>query len=137
MKQQEIADRIDTSWAVFRSLIDSVPESRVLEPVTPGTWSLRDIAGHIAWWENRAADQILGLTPSGPSGLSVDERNALEYARISELTYQEALAELEASHARIVQVVRDTPSVNRRDVEADTWEHYEEHGGDVRAWLEA
>ncbi len=136
MNHQEIIDRIDARWTEFRALIDSVPEALRYEPVPPGAWNVRDIVGHIAWWENGTAEDLLGQTADdNHPAATVDERNAMEYARISSLSYPEALAELDASHALITQVVRDTPSVQQEDVEGDTWEHYEEHGADIRKWL--
>lgn len=136
MNHQAIIERIEVSYTAFRELIASVPVERATDSVSPGEWSVRDIVGHIAWWEDRAAHDILG-TAEAMDGQTVDQRNAVEYAAISERTLEESLLALDTAHELLTGVVRDHPEVTADQVEPDTWEHYEEHGADIRAWLES
>jgi uncharacterized protein (TIGR03083 family) len=133
MKHDEIIDRIDTSWSGFSELIDSIPPERALEPLSAESWSVRDIVGHIAYWERFAAERI--ANPAERQPVIFDQINEAEYARISGLTYDQALAELRESHQLLTGAVRDHPEVTPDDVACDSWEHYEEHGNDIRTWL--
>ncbi|MGD9711023.1 MAG: DinB family protein [Thermomicrobiales bacterium] len=134
MNHQEIIDRITSTWTDFRNLIAAVPEDVALESVPPGAWNTRDIAGHVAWWERKAADEIAGLL-SIPGNETLDERNAREHTRISQLTYAEAIALLDESHEHLMKIVREHPEVKQAQVEGDTWEHFQDHGTDIRNWL--
>lgn len=137
MNHQDIIDRIDASWAEFRPLLDGISDNDAMETLPSGDWNIRDIVGHLAFWERRAADHVAGNpVDSDPAITTINERNAAEYERISKLSFAEALDQLDSAHEFMRATVRAHPEVSAEDVEGDTWEHFEEHGADIRAWLE-
>ena len=135
MEREAILERIETAWQEFRQALEGIPAERAGERGVCDDWSVKDIVAHIASWENCAATTIEGIeSVDGGGDLTIDEINAQDYERISELSYQDALAELERSHARIVAVARAAEDLGPDQVEGDTWEHYEEHGNQIRQW---
>ncbi len=137
MDHQQIIERIDTSWSEFRPLLDGITDESALETVPPGDWNVRDIVGHLAFWERRAADQVAGNPiETDPDITTIEQRNAFEYDRISKLTFTEALNQLDSAHEFMRATVRAHPEVTADDVAGDTWEHFEDHGADIRARLE-
>jgi hypothetical protein len=134
MNRQEILARIETSWQDFLHVIDGIPSDRATEPGVSGEWSTRDILGHLAFWEDRAAAALEGIGEGSGDNANVDELNAAEYDRISRMSYDEAYASLMRSHERIVSAASAADALTPGDVEGDTWEHYEEHGADISRW---
>jgi hypothetical protein len=142
----------------WEALLAEVGEERLTEPGVEGDWSLKDIIAHITYYETWAADNLLAIRRGEPrprsdnAGLEMDERNARIYERQRARSLAEVLQESRTSFQRSLDAVtglRDEdltdPEFTRASgadwtvfdlVEGDTFEHYNDHSGSVRAWLD-
>ena len=124
MERDEILARIDSSWREFQTALEGMPAERATDPGVSGDWSVRDILGHLAYWEEIAAKGIAGaFGEDSGSNLSIDELNAQEAGRISQMSYEEAVAALNQSHALLVETATAAEGLKADQVEGDSWEH--------------
>ena len=130
-----IRQNIDQSWERFLGVLDNVPEERMEEAGACGDWSVKDVMAHVAFWDDRDAF-VANKLAAGEEVESLDwrEANAQEAALRAGWTLEESRRELHAAHERLVEAVDRHPD---HDWDDDTFEHYDEHADDVRAWLGA
>lgn len=142
-KRDSFLALVDAEWAKFVSAVRSVPRERMAEPGVSGSWSVRDIAGHVATWDC----VILGILQGDPEARrsavqDVDAFNAAQAERNRPLGIDRVLGTLEATHAAL----RDTLGAAPADVFEETYPwlkalhddthlHYTEHSGDIVRWL--
>src|SRR5688572_4503504 len=50
--------RIDEAWRQFFAALDDIPEDRLGDPGVIGDWSLKDLFGHLAFWDENAVREI-------------------------------------------------------------------------------
>jgi len=144
--------------ANWGALLAEAGEARLTEAGVEGDWSLKDIIGHIAYYEMWAANNLIAIRRGEPlphseyKGLELDERNARLYERNRARSLAEVLCESQDSFERSIEAVqglRDEdlydPEFTRRSgadwavidlLEGDTYEHYQDHITSVRAWLD-
>lgn len=136
-------DSIERSWAGLLGALDGVPDGRLSEPNAIGEWSVKDVMGHIAFWDEqavRAAHRELAGEPRlAPDWQEMNEREAGEG---KDRSAAEQRAALEAAHGRVLELLRALPRLDPTTVgvcgclQQDTFEHYDEHAADIRAWRE-
>ncbi len=84
MNRQELLAVVEDSWRQVDAAIDGLDEAAMVEPGVVETWSIKDLLGHIAAWEQMALRHVeqwrRGETP-GIGASSVDDYNASEAAR--------------------------------------------------------
>jgi hypothetical protein len=101
--------------AAFSKLSADAAEARAT--IGGGTWSARDLAGHLATWEEVALRTIEEIRAGRPPSIrttitdeaSLDLFNAAEVERKASLGWQEALTNFRATNARLVATVRAIP----------------------------
>ena len=133
---------VDAAWRDFRRAVERLPPHLLETPGACGDWSVRDLLGHIASWESRAATAVLTSTPDPPD--DTDEFNRSEAARKAPLTLRDVVAELESTHRALLSTLADAPESSfepgtplRNSLDADTVLHYIEHTAQIRAWAVA
>ncbi len=47
-------ERIEASWRELTEALAGIPEERLTEPGVAGEWSVKDLMGHIAFWDEQA-----------------------------------------------------------------------------------
>ena len=71
--------RVEASWAKLMDALTGLPEERMDEPGVAGDWSVKDVLGHVAYWEGRAIGAVERALNGEPepddSGESVDTIN--------------------------------------------------------------
>jgi uncharacterized damage-inducible protein DinB len=134
---------VDAEWARFIAAVRSVPENRLLEPGVSGSWSVKDIAGHVATWDHL----LLGILQGDPGARrnatqNVDAFNAAESKRKRGVAVDNVLRALEATHAALRDTLEAAPlEVFGEDypwqkaLHDDTHLHYAEHAADIQRWL--
>lgn len=138
-----ILERIDQSWLALQAAIDGVPEERMTEPGVCGEWSVKDLLGHVAVWDAYVVAVsrrfLAGEVPGTVDWEGINEREAA--ARVDR-SVAEQRAEMDRVHAAMVEFVAAlqpkelrTKGVRPR-IRVDTYEHYDEHATDIRAWRE-
>jgi len=101
--------------AAFSQLSADAAEAR--GTIGGGTWSARDLAGHLATWEEVALRTIEEIRAGRPPSIrttvtdeaSLDLFNAAEIDRKASRGWEEMLTSLRATNARLVATVRAIP----------------------------
>jgi hypothetical protein len=137
-------ERIEGSWRGLTAALDGIPEERLGEPGAVGEWSVKDVMGHLAFWDEQAllaAERHL----AGQAPVRVDDWQAMnerEAAARADRSVAEQRAELERAHGLLVALLRSRPPLDPAAVglcgcmEEDTYQHYDEHAAEIRAWRE-
>lgn len=153
----ELLAMLTREWSALINFL-ARHEDALLEPLE-STWSAKDHLAHITAWETflvrhhldrEDAATALELSPEQYADFSIDEINEALHARSREKTLTEVLADAEATHAMLVERLRDMPfdvmQMPRYDddesgaplldwVIGNTYDHYLEHSLYLRAHL--
>jgi hypothetical protein len=149
--KQEMLIKLDAAWNDIRGLVDSIPEDETEHPGVVGEWSAKDLLGHMAFWAEKAAGDLVLLregraqaiqTPSGEEG--IDDWNEREYRRRRDAPLEAVRREWMASFQQARRALLETPeelltqevkgwpqAVRYRE---DTYNHYREHAEHIRGW---
>ena len=144
--REEILDALRSARRDLEDAIASVPEGRIGEPGVVAEWSVRDLVGHVATWEQVAitalrrflADRDLKAVVTWTD---VDGLNARESRRKSAFSLVQLRGEFEESHSQLAALLSDFPEdqLALEEVETrigvDTYAHYAEHTAHIRDWL--
>lgn len=133
----EIASAIDRSWAVWIDLLEGIPSDLVSERGVCGTWSVKDLLGHIAVWDRHSLDYAGRCyrddspQSTGGSWQTINEESA---ARNQDRPFDELMSEMLAAHDELVDGIAEIPELKAGWVADGTYEHYPQHVAQVRAW---
>ncbi len=115
MDRGRLLERLDQAWQDLRRSHAGLTESQLVEPGVTGEWSVRDGG--------------------------IEAFNALMTERKKDLSVAEVLAQMDAAHRRIIDMVRDTGECEivretrfRRRLRLDTYHHCPVHAEAIRAW---
>lgn len=159
MSKAILLDRIRTGHELFRAFLAELGDEQLTQPGVIGVWSVKDILAHIVVHEQRMLQWIAERMPGGmPAAFQPYGMPDAELAGLNERIYQEnrdrewldVLQDWETTYAHILAFVEaadeeDLMSGQRfrlqegeplsAAVAANTFEHYEDHSRDIRAWL--
>jgi len=147
MTREQVLKRLNDGWLGLKESYAGLPESQLLEPGVTGQWSVRDILAHITTWEEEAL-QHLPLILKGGTPLrysikygGIDAFNALMTEQKAGLALSEVLKQLEETHSRLLDYLRDAPEEQfkretrfRRRLRLDTYSHYPKHANAILRW---
>lgn len=157
MNKSTLIQQITNGYQLFQALLADISEQRMLEPGVVGQWSIKDLLLHIVVHQQRmicwVQERLRGRVPAAPQPYAMPED---ELAGVNQQIYLEnratplnsALAELEKSHRQALAMVERASEDGLQRVKlqggealwqavaANTFEHYQEHGQDIRAWLQ-
>ncbi|HMF90468.1 MAG TPA: DinB family protein [Candidatus Angelobacter sp.] len=149
MKREQVLQRLNDAWAVFKESYTGLPESQLLEPGVTGKWSVRDILAHITTWEEEALKYLPLILEGGrPPRYSakyggIDAFNALKTKEKAGLALSQVLNQLDEIHSRLLDYIRRAPEEEftretrfRRRLRLDTYSHYPTHAKAIRKWRE-
>ena len=137
MDREELFQRIDSTWQDLQDALQNIPAERSTEPGVAGEWSVKDLIGHITFWERNCAADIQGLEPDVVvESLDIDDINASEHQKIKNRPLSELKEEFTQSHNALMQALHTIEDIDPDQVKGDTWEHYEEHAAQIRDWRE-
>lgn len=142
---------LQEAWDGIRRLVESPSEREMLEPGVVDQWSIKDLLGHMAFWAEKSA-RDLALVTEGRAGEVetpgseeiLNEWNKREAERRSNLplaelrdewlrSFEEAAAAFRAVPAEKLDIDVKGWTVAHRFAE-DTYQHYNEHAEQIRAW---
>lgn len=131
----DVRSLIDESWREWQEALGSIPEERMTEAGAAGEWSVKDLMAHVAFWDETAAK---GAHARGagetPEQFDWREANDREAALRSSWTLAESRAAMEAAHQQVLDAVERYPELGPNFWQSSTFEHYQEHVADIRAW---
>lgn len=127
----EILTRIDAAWNAFLPSLDGLTEEQASHPGVAGYYSVKDILAHLAWWE----EQTSKVVESGrDEPIDVETTNDRIFAEYRSVPFDELRQRLIDVHARARAIFAAKAGLTASDVKDDTWEHWEEHGDQIRRW---
>jgi uncharacterized protein (TIGR03083 family) len=145
---QRLLNRLDAAWAALSDSFAGLSDARLVEPGVVDDWSVKDVLAHVTTWEEEALKHlpliIAGGTPpryAAQGGIDAFNARATEAGR--RLSLAEVLRRRDETHARLLDFIRSQPEGTfggqtraRRRLRLDTYGHYQEHTGAIRAWRE-
>lgn len=146
MDKRQLLAEAETEFQALKRAVDGLDEARMRE-VWCGTWSIREILGHISGWHREMLPALERLArgekpvAGGVSYADVDAWNAKFADAKRSWATPDILRELGESHAafmRAAAAVPDERVVPERTawklVDANSRHHYQEHIADILAW---
>ena len=131
----EVIARVNDGWARWLEAIDGIDPDLIDEAGVCGSWSTKDLIGHIEVWDREAAAcvrrETLGQTHPVFDWQRVNEAEAerLRTTQVSALIEQ-----MQATHANLLIALGDAPNLEAGWIVADTYGHYPQHIAQIRAW---
>ena len=134
----EMLPLIDQAWSRFQAALDRVPAARIAEPGVCEQWSVKDLIGHVAFWDGQVIDDIDGYIARRPALKNPwNDWNAAEAAKRAGMSIEVLFAELTATHERMLARLSSVTEIDLEMIAVDTWEHYVEHAQEIERWLGA
>jgi hypothetical protein len=139
--------------AEYERLLAEVDEEQMLEPGLPGAWSVKDVIAHVNWYEQEMVVLLETRVFAGSElwELPADDRNIPIHEQNKDLPLGEVLLESNRVFERLWELVgqltdEDLMQASHFDempgdwepwqvIASNTYEHYQEHNLDIRAWL--
>ena len=131
--------RIDEAWRELFAALDDIPEERLSDPGVIGDWSLKDLFGHLAFWDGHAVEEIERALAGLPREDNAwQQMNEIEYAARRDHTLSEQRAAMHQAHAALVERLESVAGIEAAPIDKairpDTYEHYLDHIKDIQAW---
>ena len=149
MNRSETLSAVSNSWQALNEAIALVPDDRIDEPGVVGSWSVKDLIGHVTTWEEEALqaprrhldDSDTRALAAWPDDLDNFNAREAEGKRGTGLT--QLCRELDDCHAQILGLVStlgeaefQLSEITER-IRIDTYDHYADHAGQILRWLDA
>ena len=134
-----LLDRIEEAWRELFSALDDIPEDRLSDPGVIGEWSLKDLFGHLALWDEHAVaeiDRALAGLPREDNAWQ--EMNEADHATRQDHALPEQRSAMHQAHAALVERLESVAGIEAARIDdairVDTYEHYLDHIKDIRVW---
>jgi hypothetical protein len=137
---RELIERTEQRWRAWVDAVEGIPEERLGE-ASVGHWSIKDLLGHVAFWE----DWVIGHGKrilAGEPEPHLDEvgTNEGQVRERRDASVAEQKRYREDAHARLMAflgTIRDEePKFSElvKALEWETYKHYDDHAAQVRDW---
>jgi hypothetical protein len=152
MDKNTFLQRMTHSRTELDSALASLTPTQCLQPGASGEMSVKDMLAHITWHEAQMIGVIEQMALAGSPwwGLPTDERNAHIYAANRDRSWEDVLAEAQQVYPSVYAALQALPEAAFADATlyremppdwepwqvyaGNTFEHYEHHLADLRAW---
>ena len=140
ISKSDLLAKVEHGYVASRAVVEALPAERWDEPL-PAGWTLKEMVGHLAYWESTVAPYIEALRTGGPRepGGDVDAKNAKVAAESRAASRDEVLKRWADAHENVLAVVRglnDDELADERVIEkldGETYGHYPDHYADLGA----
>lgn len=137
----DLLQRIEDSWSAFLTSLDDLTEDQLQQPNAVGEWSLKALLGHIAFCDDLGRENAaLALSGQARQFDDFEALNQADHAARQGRTLAEERAAMHQAHAALVADLEERAELEAAAIDAAiagaTYEHYDEHVADVRAWRE-
>jgi hypothetical protein len=137
---RELIGRIADGHVAMRQALEALPQERWNEAL-PAGWTLREMVGHLAYWESTVPGYVERLRTGQPRepGGDVDAQNARVAAEARGLSREDVLKRWDDAHASVLRIARTLGDEELQDdlvivkFRCETYGHYPEHYGDLGA----
>ena len=159
--RDELLNEIEAERTAWQALLAEVGEARMEEPGPMGDWTFKDLAGHLAFWQERTLARIAAgpggsaPPPAWPAAMGNedeiedwDEVNTWIREQDRDRPLRDVLGDADRTYERLATLIETMPeddlmTPGRFDfmggkalVEGQFFGHYyEEHEAGVREWL--
>jgi hypothetical protein len=137
LRVEEVRAAIDRSWDIWFEVLRDIPLELVSEAGVCGTWSVKDLLGHIAVWDRRSldyAERKHRSDPSLPGQILWQQINKDAFERNRARPYDELMSEMIEAHEALAKGISAIPTLEAGWIADGTYEHYPQHVAQVRAW---
>lgn len=139
--------------AEWERVLAEVGEDLMLEPGLPGGWSVKDVIAHINWYEREMVNLLKQRELAGSElwELSTDARNVPIYEAGKDQPLEQVLTESSQLFEQLWALVSELADEDLVEssrfnkmpedwepwkvIASNTYEHYQQHIPDIRAWL--
>ena len=137
----DLLQRIESSWSAFLITLEDLTEDQLMEPGAVGEWSLKELLGHVAFWDDLGRENAaLALSGQARQCDDFEALNQADHAARRGRTLAEERAAMHQAHAALVADLEDRGELDAAAIDkaiaGSTYEHYDEHAADVRSWRE-
>ena len=134
-----LLERIEEAWRELLAALDDIPEDRMSDPGVIGDWSLKDLFGHLAFWDEHAVAEIERALAGLPREDDAwQEMNETDHAARRDHTLPEQRSAMHQAHAALVERLEAVAGIEAARIDeairVDTYEHYRDHVKDVQSW---
>ena len=142
MDRDELLQREADAWAGLEAAVARVSaERRTVEGVVPG-WSVQDLVWHCGCWAGFVADVLekIGRGESTGEDQDWDALNAMVIEDGRGMSWDEIIVASEQNRVRVRQALQALPALTEEAVTeftGETFEHYNEHAAEIRAFTGA
>lgn len=133
--------RIEADWRAWLDALSGLSVEQMSESNAVGTWSIKDLMGHLGVWEVVAVEStrrlIAGETVERADWRAINTRES--EARVGR-TVEEQRAEMEQTHQAFVDFVAGLTTAEMRTtgvrprLRHNSVEHYQQHTAQVQGW---
>src|SRR5215212_923289 len=134
-----LLERIEEAWRQLFAALDDIPEDQMSDPGVIGDWSLKDLFGHLAFWDEHAVaeiDRALAGLPRADNAWQ--EMNEVDHAARRDHTLPEQRSAMHQAHAALVERLESVAGIEAEHIDEairpDTYEHYLDHITDIQTW---
>ena len=137
----EVIARVKASWEELLQALDGIPDERLEEPGVSGEWSVKNLLGHFAFWDEQAAVEIAhALAGEARTDNEWQAMNEADHAQRRSRNLPEERAAMHQAHAMLMERLEEVTGADGPRIDAavapGSYQHYEEHTPDIRAWRE-
>lgn len=139
---REFIERTEQSWRGWVDAVEGIPEARMAEPAV-GYWSVKDLLGHVAFWEDWVIGHYQRVLAGEPEPASDEQLDALNESQVEEskgASVTDQLRYRDDAHARLAAFLATIPESEPKfsqiveTLADETYRHYDDHTEQVRAW---
>jgi hypothetical protein len=134
-----LLERIEEAWRELFAALDDIPEDRMSDPGVIGDWSLKDLFGHLAFWDEHAVAEIERALAGLPREDDAwQEMSETDHAARQDHTLPEQRSAMHQAHATLVERLEAVAGIDAARIDEairpDTYEHYRDHIKDIQSW---
>jgi hypothetical protein len=134
-----LLERIEEAWRELFAVLDDIPEDRMSDPGVIGDWSLKDVFGHLAFWDEHAMAEIERALAGLPRADNTwQQMNETDHAARRDHTLPEQRSAMHQAHAALVERLESVAGIEATRIDeairVDTYEHYRDHIKDIQTW---
>lgn len=144
--------RIKASREALEAALARFDDERKQMVILHGEWSVKDLIGHLGFWENQVISVFASLKIGDSPNIfqDVDQMNARALAESRTLSLESVQLLEKNAYEQILQLVQEASDLDLFDpgrftwtegrnfeqiISDNTWEHYDEHLPELFHWL--